>query len=449
MAPPSASVSEFRNLYLPEDNFFTPQDFDKIGLSYYGPVTNITYDWPNKEESFYGRYVDRRLHGSSSEVDKWGQFPHMSAYGGFSGIRGISDSSDMATPELSSCSTISPASPTKTPASSTVTTASSAMNIGYGGSEETRSELSKRRDRHRWPCELCDRSYIRQGDLRRHKRKQHYIGSQTTKHVQQEPEARDNRMAKSLQSTLGKAPLRETSSLPHSKDKAHPSSKYEAKLTDYQGHGNSDEVDKARVKPELHRQGSRMSNQCVGSDIYSRAMSSDNYSAFPGNPDMSSKKRHNPDDDASQCSGDFSSEEGDDSDGECDNVTTWNCSQFYALPFFLPYIRGHEGDTSSPCSDSPDSGSTTSGTTSDTPTSSTSGRTGGNGLQGNGYTSPSSGIGASNNSNHPILGIKDGMGPNFASDPQPLPLICWYSAAGKACTSKHVKMSIEVRHLWK
>ncbi|CAN9290366.1 unnamed protein product [Alternaria alternata] len=40
-------------------------------------------------------------------------------------------------------------------------------------------------------------------------------------------------------------------------------------------------------KPELHRQGSRMSNQFVGSDIYSPTMSSENYSAFPENLDMS------------------------------------------------------------------------------------------------------------------------------------------------------------------
>ncbi|CAN9467665.1 unnamed protein product [Alternaria alternata] len=121
-------------------------------------------------------------------------------------------------------------------------------------------------------------------------------------------------MAKSLQSTLGKVSLCETLPLPHSKDEAHPSSKDKAKLMDYQGYDTSDESDKARVKPELHRQGSRMSSQCVGSDIYSRAMSSDNYSAFSGNLDMSSKKRQNPDDDVSQCSGAFSSEEGDDSD---------------------------------------------------------------------------------------------------------------------------------------
>jgi hypothetical protein len=95
-----------------------------------------------------------------------------------------------------------------------------------------------------------------------------------------------------------------------------------------------------------------------------------------------SKKREKPDDDASDCSGAFSSEEGDDSDGECDNITTWNCSQRGALPYFLPYTRGHDADTSSPygdspCGDSPDSESTTSGTTSDTPASSISGLTGG------------------------------------------------------------------------
>ncbi|CAN9173097.1 unnamed protein product [Alternaria alternata] len=366
----------------------------------------------------------------------------MSAYEGFLSKRGIPDFSDMATPELSYSSTTTIGS-ARTTASSTMTTASSAMDSGYGGSEATKSKPT------RWPCQSCDKSYVRQGNLLLHERNKHNVSSEAAKHVQQETEARDVRMAKSLQSTLGKVSLCETLPLPHSKDEAHPSSKDKAKLMDYQGYDTSDESDKARVKPELHRQGSRMSSQCVGSDIYSRAMSSDNYSAFSGNLDMSSKKRQNPDDDVSQCSGAFSSEEGDDSDGECDNITTWNCSRRDALPSFLPYIRGHDGDTSSPCGDSPDSGSTTSGTTSDTPASSTSGRTGGNGLPGNGYTSPSAGIGASNNSNNPILGIKDGTGPNFASDPQPLPLICWYPAAGIACTSKHVKMSIEVRHLWK
>jgi hypothetical protein len=216
-------------------------------------------------------------------------------------------------------------------------------------------------------------------------------------------------MAKSLQSTPGEVSRRETSPLPHSRDLTHYSSKDEVKLMDYQGYDTTDESDKARV----------------------------------------SRKRENHDDDASHCSGAFSNEEGDDSDCECDDVTTWNCSQRDAIPSFLPYNRGHDADIFSPCGDSTDSGSTTSGTTSNTPASSISSLNEGNGRQGNGCTLPSGGIGASNNSNSPILGIKDGTGANFAPDPQHLPLICWYSAAGIACTSKYVKMSTEVRYLWK
>ena len=215
-------------------------------------------------------------------------------------------------------------------------------------------------------------------------------------------------------------------------DVAHSSSKDKAKLMDYR---TSDIIHELiKVEPgEIKAEASRIEAEF-------------------------SKRRENSDDDVSRCFGALvdSSEEGDDSDSdsECDNVTTWNFSQHDALPSFLPYIRGHDAGTSSPCGDSPcgdspDSGSTTSGTTSDTPASSSSGLTGGNGLQGNGNTSPSAGIGASNNSDEPILGIKDGIGTNFASDPQPLPLICWYSAAGIACSAKHVKMSTEVRHLWK
>jgi hypothetical protein len=94
-----------------------------------------------------------------------------------------------------------------------------------------------------------------------------------------------------------------------------------------------------------------------------------------------SKKREDPDDDVSDCSGASvdSSEEGDDGDYECDNITTWNYSEQDALPSFLPYIRGYNENTSSPCSDSPESGSTTSRTASDTPpSSSASGLAGGN-----------------------------------------------------------------------
>jgi hypothetical protein len=174
--------------------------------------------------------------------------------------------------------------------------------------------------------------------------------------------------------------------LPPSENSAHSSSKDEVKLMDYQEYNTTDELGKAEVD--------------------------------------------------------------DDSDSECDN-NTWNCFQRDALPSFLPYVRSYDADTSSPYGDSPDSGSTTSGTKSDTPASSASGLTGGNGLQGNGYTSSSAVIGASNNSNDPNLRIKDVIRASFASDPQPLPLICWYAAAGIACTAKYVKMSTEVRHLWK
>jgi hypothetical protein len=57
--------------------------------------------------------------------------------------------------------------------------------------------------------------------------------------------------------------------------------------------------------------------------------------------------------------------------------------------------------------------------------------------------------GTSNNNNNPNLGIEDGIGAKPAANPQPRPLICWYSAAGIACTAKYVKTSTEVRHLWK
>jgi hypothetical protein len=138
-----------------------------------------------------------------------------------------------------------------------------------------------------------------------------------------------------------------------------------------------------------------------------------------------SNKGKNADHDASHCSRAWvdSSEEGDDSDSdiECDNVTTWNCSQYDALTSFLPYIRGYDEDISSPCSDSPDNGSTTSGTTSDTPASSESNLTRGNGHQGNSDASPSAGRGASNNSNNSILGIRGGIRVKTIPDPQPLP----------------------------
>ncbi|CAN9192164.1 unnamed protein product [Alternaria alternata] len=163
-----------------------------------------------------------------------------------------------------------------------------------------------------------------------------------------------------------------------------------------------------------------------------------------------SKKREDPDDDASDCSGASvdSSEEGDDGDYECDNITTWNYSEHDALPSFLPYIRGYNENTSSPCSDSQESGSTTSRTASDTPpSSSASGLAGGNGLQGNRYIPPTAGTGFPDSGNNPVLEIKDGFGAK-AADPKPFPFVCWYFAAGIACTAKHVKISTEVRYLW-
>jgi hypothetical protein len=406
---------------LPQDHIWigcTFQDIGEIDLSHC-ELRDLTYDWSSKEEFSNEGHLGWISQGSSFARVELERFPYMSSNEGFSSKRGLSDFSDMATPELS-CSTMTPASSTMTPASSnttsarsTMTTASSAVDSGYGGSEETRSELSKRQDRHRWPCQFCDKSYIRQGNLLLHERKKHNIHSETAKNIQQEAEARDDRTARSLQSTLGEVSLCKTSPLPHSKEKAHPSSKDEAKLMNYQGHDITDGSDDARV----------------------------------------SKKREKPDDDASDCSGAFSSEEGDDSDGECDKITTWNCSQRGALPYFLPYTRGHDADTSSPygdspCGDSPDSESTTSGTTSDTPASSISGLTGGNSLQGNGYTPPSAETSFQNNGNSPVPGTRHGFGAKVA-DPQPLPLICWYPAAGIACNGKHVSSSSKIRYLWR
>ncbi|RYO11928.1 hypothetical protein AA0111_g12693 [Alternaria arborescens] len=192
------------------------------------------------------------------------------------------------------------------------------------------------------------------------------------------------------------------------KNLVHPSSKDKAKLMNYQGYNTTDGPDKARV----------------------------------------SKKRVNSDDDASHCSEAFSSEEGDDSDYEWDNIITWNYSQHDALLSFLPYIRGYDENTSPPCSDSPESGSTTSGTTSDTPASSSaSSLSGGTDPQGNGYTPPSAGTGFPDNGSNPVLGTKEGFGAKVAV-PRPLPLICWYSAAGIACNAKHVSSSCKTRYLW-
>lgn len=164
-----------------------------------------------------------------------------------------------------------------------------------------------------------------------------------------------------------------------------------------------------------------------------------------------SKKRENLDDDASHCSGSLvdSSEEEDNSDYECDNIIIWNYSQHDALPSYLPYTRDYDENTSSPCSDSPESGSTTSGTTSDTTASSSaSGLAGGNGLRGNEYTPPSAGTGFPNNGKNPVLRTKEGFGTRV-TDPQPLPLICWYPAAGIACNAKHVSSSSKTRYLWR
>ncbi|CAN9182537.1 unnamed protein product [Alternaria alternata] len=267
---------------LPQDHIWigcTFQDIGEIDLSH-RELRDLTYDWSSKEEFSNEGHLGWISQGSSFARVELERFPYMSSNEGFSSKRGLSDFSDMATPELS-CSTMTPASSTMTPASSTttsarstMTTASSAVDSGYGGSEETRSELSKRQDRHRWPCQFCDKSYIRQGNLLLHERKKHNIHSETAKNIQQEAEARDDRTARSLQSTLGEVSLCKTSPLPHSKEKAHPSSKDEAKLMNYQGHDITDGSDDARV----------------------------------------SKKREKPDDDASDCSGAFSSEEGDDSD---------------------------------------------------------------------------------------------------------------------------------------
>jgi hypothetical protein len=199
--------------------------------------------------------------------------------------------------------------------------------------------------------------------------------------------------------------------LPPLEDSAHSSSKDEVKLMDNQEHDTTDKLYKAKV----------------------------------------SKKRDNPDDDASHCSGSLvdSSEEGDDSDYEHDNIFTWNYSQHDALPSFLPYIRGCDENTSSLCSDSPESGSTTSGTPRDTPASSSaSGLAGGNSLQGNGYTPPNAGTGFPNNGDSPVLRTKEEFRAKVAK-PQPRPLICWYPAAGIACDGKNVSSSPNTRYLWR
>ncbi|CAN9473488.1 unnamed protein product [Alternaria alternata] len=199
--------------------------------------------------------------------------------------------------------------------------------------------------------------------------------------------------------------------LPPLENSAHSSSKNEVKLMDYQEHDTTDKLYKAKV----------------------------------------SKKRENPDDDASHCSGSLvdSSEEGDDSDYECDNIITWNYSQHDALPSFLPYIRGCDENTTSPCSDSPESGSTSSGTPRDTPASSSaSGLAGGNGFQGNGYTPPNAGTGFPNNGDSPVLGIKEEFRAKVVK-PQPRPLICWYPAAGIACDGKILSSSPNTRYLWR
>ena len=352
-----------------------------------------------------------------------------------------------------------------------------------------------------WCCQVCGRAYTRSDNLRNHQREKHNIRfpDDKAKHSQKERSSslakrQDVRMAKSMQSDPRKVSLREASpwkiskddsggtpvtvSLVHRLESCLPASSsqstkgfriplvikidgvatnvnidvYEKSLNTTQLWSFLDDFKTSELEPQLPPPPPPPSPPLPRSKLKVRRRRAS--LAMEQQPittiEAPSEERENVDDDASHCSGVSvdSSEEGDDSDGGCDNITTWDYSRRDALPSFLPYIRGHDADTSSPCGDSPDSGSTTSGTTSDTSASSASGHTEGNSLRGNRYTSPNAGTGASN-SNNPILGTKDGQGASFASDPQPLPLICWYPAAGIDCAAKHVKMSTEVRHLWK
>ena len=163
------------------------------------------------------------------------------------------------------------------------------------------------------------------------------------------------------------------------------------------------------------------------------------------------EKRKNPDDDAwlyFEGLTDASDEGEDDSNCECENITSWDNFQGDALPSFLPYICSHEIDTSSPCGDSPESGSSTSGTTSqNTPASYMSPGSRGNGLDGNARSPLGAGTGSPNNGNNPILGAKGDKGAK-TPDRKCLPFICWYAAAGIACTTKYVKRSTKIRYLW-
>ena len=163
------------------------------------------------------------------------------------------------------------------------------------------------------------------------------------------------------------------------------------------------------------------------------------------------EKRKNPDDDAwlyFESPTDASDEGEDDSNCECENITSWDSFQGDALPSFLPYTCSHEIDTSSPCGDSLESGSSTSGTTSqNTPASYMSPGSRGNGLDRNARSPLGAGTASPNNGNNPILRAKGDKGAK-TPDRKCLPFICWYAAAGIACTTKYVKRSTKIRYLW-
>jgi hypothetical protein len=151
----------------------------------------------------------------------------------------------------------------------------------------------------------------------------------------------------------------------------------------------------------------------------------------------------------SEGSVDANDEEEDDSDHAYESITTSGGFRGDPLPSFLPYLHSQEADTPSPYADSPESGSSSSGTAGqDTPASSISYQSGRNNVRGLGQSPLGAATGTSNSSTPPTI-VVEGDKQAKAPDRQPLPFICWYAAAGEACTAKYVKRSTETRHLWK
>jgi len=148
------------------------------------------------------------------------------------------------------------------------------------------------------------------------------------------------------------------------------------------------------------------------------------------------------------------SDESDESESEDDNVPVWvsshNNAQYGTIPTaFQPYIRGFETDISSlPCGDSPESGSGTGGSANqNTPASSGSSLPGTHSLHGTGNPPLGAGPGSSSEENASVLRYKSARGEDVIPR-QPRPLVCWYPAAGIACTSRKIKKDPKTRRLW-